>query len=201
MKTGDPYQSVNVPLNAMRALAAVGVLAGHLRALFFVDYQGAMGDPVAIGFYAATGVGHSAVVVFFVLSGYWVGGKLIGSVRAGEFTWFRYATARLVRLWVVLVPALALTAAADYLGTRLRPKASVYNATPAEYHGVATPDLHSHQGLGVALGNGAFLQDLRVPTFGSNAALWSLAYEFWFYAMFPLVLLALARHTSYSTLR
>ena len=34
-----------------------------------------------------------------------------------------------------------------------------------------------------------FLQTIRVPTFGTNGALWSLANEFWYYVLFPLVML------------
>ena len=57
----------------LRGLAAVAVLAGHVRGLFFVDF----GDLVAPGpfarlAYMATGLGHQAVVVFFVLSGFFI---------------------------------------------------------------------------------------------------------------------------------
>jgi peptidoglycan/LPS O-acetylase OafA/YrhL len=39
------------------------------------------------------------------------------------------------------------------------------------------------------LGNLVFLQTIRVPTFGSDFPLWSLANEFWYYVLFPCVAL------------
>jgi peptidoglycan/LPS O-acetylase OafA/YrhL len=40
-----------------------------------------------------------------------------------------------------------------------------------------------------------FLQVSVADTFGSDSALWSLAYEFWFYILFPLGIFAFARRT------
>ena len=40
------------------------------------------------------------------------------------------------------------------------------------------------------LGNALFLQGILTPTFGSNGPLWSLSYEFWYYVIFPLMVLA-----------
>jgi peptidoglycan/LPS O-acetylase OafA/YrhL len=51
--------------------------------------------------------------------------------------------------------------------------------------------------LGNFFGNLFFLQTIICPTFGSNAPLWSLANEFWYYVLFPVVLcagLAWTRH-------
>src|SRR5262249_48022606 len=45
----------------------------------------------------------------------------------------------------------------------------------------------------VALGNAAFLETIAVPTFGSDAPLWSLAYEFWYYVTFPVLVFAIMR--------
>ena len=39
------------------------------------------------------------------------------------------------------------------------------------------------------LGNLFFLQGIVSPSFGSNAALWSLSFEFWYYLTFPILLL------------
>jgi peptidoglycan/LPS O-acetylase OafA/YrhL len=39
--------------------------------------------------------------------------------------------------------------------------------------------------VSVFLGNLLFLQDLYVPSFGTNRPLWSLSCEFWYYLMFP----------------
>jgi peptidoglycan/LPS O-acetylase OafA/YrhL len=42
----------------------------------------------------------------------------------------------------------------------------------------------------VLVGNALFLQGILTPTFGSNGPLWSLSYEFWYYVLFPLIVLA-----------
>jgi peptidoglycan/LPS O-acetylase OafA/YrhL len=44
-----------------------------------------------------------------------------------------------------------------------------------------------------------FLQVMFGPPYGSNAVLWSLAYEFWFYILFPLGLFTLARKSQLRT--
>ena len=53
------------------------MVAEHARSLVFVDY-GELQSPGlwAKGFYFLTGFGHEAVMVFFVISGYLVGGKV-----------------------------------------------------------------------------------------------------------------------------
>jgi peptidoglycan/LPS O-acetylase OafA/YrhL len=40
-----------------------------------------------------------------------------------------------------------------------------------------------------ALGTVAFLQTIFVDLFGSNKAVWTLAYEFWYYILFPSIIL------------
>jgi peptidoglycan/LPS O-acetylase OafA/YrhL len=49
----------------------------------------------------------------------------------------------------------------------------------------------------VLVGNIAFLQGILVPPFGSNAPLWSLAYELWYYVAFPLFYFAAARSANW----
>jgi peptidoglycan/LPS O-acetylase OafA/YrhL len=43
----------------------------------------------------------------------------------------------------------------------------------------------------VFFGNLFFLQSIASPFFGSNGPLWSLSYEFWYYILFPVIVLAL----------
>jgi peptidoglycan/LPS O-acetylase OafA/YrhL len=48
---------------------------GHLRNAMLVDYAELVHPSIAIKiFYAITSFGHQAVMIFFVLSGYFVGG-------------------------------------------------------------------------------------------------------------------------------
>jgi peptidoglycan/LPS O-acetylase OafA/YrhL len=172
-------------LNWLRGLAAVSVLAGHVRGLFFNELP-----PTASLFrrlvYLVTGFGHQAVVVFFVLSGFFVGTSVVVTTREGTWSWKRFALRRFTRLYVVLLPALALTAAWDLLGTNLFGLHAVYSGhIDAPF--LTPPDVRVSLTLPVFLGNVAFLQDFAVVPFGSNGPLWSLSYEFWAYLTFPLL--------------
>lgn len=73
----------------------------------------------------------------------------------------------------------------------------VYQGLPADQLVLGGSILH-RWGISVALGNLVFLQSVRFKPFGSDYPLWSLSYEFWYYAAFPCVALALdrARRTS-----
>lgn len=174
-------------LDLLRGFAALAVCAGHLRAFLFVDF-GQVTSPGIFDrlFYFVTGLGHQAVVVFFVLSGYLVGGSVLSAYQCGRWSWPRYALRRLTRLWVVLLPALVLTLALDSLGCYLRP-AGYEGALNVLYNSGPSPD-HPVDLRGTTfLGNAFFLQTIRFNCFGTNGPLWSLANEFWYYALFPFI--------------
>jgi peptidoglycan/LPS O-acetylase OafA/YrhL len=169
---------------------------GHIRAIYFLDYANVSHSVWVQIAYGATGLGHAAVIVFFVLSGFWVGGGVLDKVRRNQFNVVEYVMKRLIRLWIVLVPALVLTAVLDLSGRLLFSSSAAYlGAHPSN---VLPIDLYETLTLKVALGNAVFLQHLLVPPFGTNTPLWSLAYEFWYYAMFPCAVIALG---SSATLR
>lgn len=170
-------------LDMIRGLAAVAVVLGHMRAFFMVDYAQTSHSLAIRGIYLLSGLHHQAVMVFFVLSGFLVGGSVVRQCRGGRFRWGPYLLRRLCRLWIVIVPALTLTVFWDVWGAQINPAAytGLYHTQLAS--GPATDyDLS----LSTGLGNIAFLQTILVPSFGSNGPLWSLANEFWYYILFPL---------------
>jgi peptidoglycan/LPS O-acetylase OafA/YrhL len=191
-----PATASNISVNVLRTVAAVLVVLSHARALFFRDFADVPHTPVTSAFYVVTGLGHQAVMVFFVLSGFWVGGSVIGAVRQGTFGWADYAIRRLSRLWVVVLPGILLTAGCAFATLHFFGNSDVAQGDPG-YHDVAAADLESRLGPVAALGNAFFLQGIHVPTYGSNGPLWSLSYEFWYYAMFPLLVLALLASRSW----
>ena len=184
----------SVALDAMRGAAALLVLLDHCKNLFFVDCAVAMktsAHPHLVSFfYAVASAGPQAVVIFLVLSGYLVGGSVLRATQADRWSWKGYLTQRLVRLWLVLLPALALCAGWDAARVGLTSSAA---STGAGSFASALA------GAGVTWtnfwGNVFFLQTLRTPTFGSDRVLWSLAAEFWYYLLFPLGFLAIRRGT------
>ena len=174
-------------LDLVRGTSALLVMLGHLRGFIFVDY----GDLERAGiltklFYFATGLGHQAVMVFFVLSGYFVGGSVVAGLRNGNFTWRGYAAVRLTRLWMVLIPALLLTLCMDLLGRQWNPGAYAGDLHASFMCGPQPGQPAAWDAL-TLLGNLLFVQTVAVPVFGSNGPLWSLANEFWYYLVFPLV--------------
>src|SRR5262249_2036554 len=175
----------SVSLDALRGIAALAVAFGHWRSAFFLaltQVHVRHGVPL-VAAYALTSLGHQAVIVFLVLSGYLVGGSVVRALRAARWSWSQYLTHRLVRLWIVLLPALALGFGWDWLGIH-------YLRAPLLYAGIGgnniTPDVLATSKPPVLLGNAVFLQTVIEPPFGSNVALWSLANEWWYYVLFPL---------------
>ena len=174
-------------LDLVRGVSALLVMLGHLRGFLFLDFAELDRAGVLTKFfYFATGLGHQAVMVFFVLSGYFVGGSVLSGLGNGRFTWRCYAASRLTRLWMVLIPALVLTLCFDLLGSHWNPGAYAGDLNARFMSGPTHIQPAAHDWL-TLLGNLCFVQNITVPVFGSNGPLWSLANEFWYYVMFPLV--------------
>lgn len=186
----------SVALDLLRGLAAVLVLVDHWRNMLFVDYL-MLTQPhwlLAAVPYLLTSAGHQAVVVFFVLSGCLVGGSVFRSLDEGRWSWRDYLLHRLVRLWIVLLPGLLLCVAWDLLGMHLNRAPLLYGGADYDHLISAVRPRISPQ---IFLGNLFFVGGLHVPTLGSDGALWSLAFEFWYYLLFPLGLLMLRKQTSW----
>lgn len=185
MKTQVHGTMASAHLDLIRGLAALAVLVYHVRYRFFLDFS----DVTAPGlttrlFYASTSFGHDAVMVFFVLSGLFISSSIRRDCALGRWAWSRYTSSRLIRLYVVLIPALGLTLLWDVAGTRLAGSHPIYSGAPQPWtHDFF--DVARRLQLEVLTGNLVFLQTIQVPPLGSNEPLWSLAYEFWYYLLFP----------------
>jgi peptidoglycan/LPS O-acetylase OafA/YrhL len=201
----DHRSNGSIHLDAIRGIAALAVFLGHGRPLFLrsgfstfvrTPNPNAWSTAHELALKPRTTIGHEAVIVFFVLSGYFVGGSVLKSMRDNSFRWSSYFLVRLTRLWVVLLPALLLGFAVDSLGMHLlgRDALSIY-AGPSGAE--VLPGLVHRLTIACMLGNVFFLQDTFVRPFGTNVALWSLACEFWYYALFPLILVLFRRGGSF----
>ncbi len=137
-------------------------------------------------------------MVFFVLSGFLVGGSVIRGRMEDRWSWSLYLINRLTRLWVVLIPALILGSIWDHSGIHIFGVAGIYGGH-AQANVGRVPVL-PRLSASVMLGNALFLQGIYAPTFGSNGPLWSLSNEFWYYLLFPLMVPAfLLRKFDWST--
>jgi peptidoglycan/LPS O-acetylase OafA/YrhL len=191
-----PFTSTNASalLDLVRAIAALLVCFEHWRNLLYVDYRQIAAHRTLFAVpYVMMGAGHQAVVIFFVLSGYLISGSIFRLTQRGEWSWKLYLTHRIVRLWIVLIPALVLGALLDNLGVRLHLAPALYaGQTGTHMLGDIANLLHPR----IFLGNLVFVQTILVPTFGSNGPMWSLANEFWYYVLFPCAFLALRKGTT-----
>ncbi len=70
--------------------------------------------------------------------------------------------------------------------------ASGARSTTAPCTSSMSPSVALRSTVPVFLGNFFYLQSFISPVFGSNGPLWSLSYEFWYYIVFPALVLAAA---------
>lgn len=179
-----------VVLDLLRGIAAMLVLFSHARASIFLDYgQTESSSWLVRGWYFLTGLSGEAVLLFFVLSGFFIGKSVLEAIRRRRWSWRWYFLQRCTRLEIVLIPALVLTFMLDYAGLH-------YAACPGVYSPDAPARLAAASNAGQSgwtgfVGNVLFLQTILVKPYGSNGALWSLANEFWYYMAFPFLAVAI----------
>jgi peptidoglycan/LPS O-acetylase OafA/YrhL len=144
-------------LDLVRGLAAIEVMLFHVRGTAFELSKFPPSQKlIGILFFGPMYFGREAVFLFFLLSGFLVGGQIIRNLERGCFDLQRYAIDRCVRIFLPLFPACILTAGV-----------SIYLGTP----------FTGWQLIGNAIG----LNGVLVDTMPNNPPLWSLAYEIWFY--------------------
>ncbi len=177
-------------LELCRWAGALLVLAVHATN-GFVSLSDIMSAPHAAPvygwwFFATFELGHQAVIGFFVMSGYLVGGAALANIRKGKDFLREYFIHRFARIYVVVVPALIFTFLADATGRNLLSEPAYYD----------NPAFRGHYGADIFAANLLNLQEIFCPYFGTNSPLWSLACELWYYITFPLLALPFARNYS-----
>jgi peptidoglycan/LPS O-acetylase OafA/YrhL len=119
--------------------------------------------------------GYEAVMVFFVLSGYFISSSVYKLINNNKWSWKTYFINRITRLWVVLIPALFLSVFWGLFQVYLFNKVEVLETLET----------------GTFIGNLFFLQGILFENYGLNGPLWSLSYEFWYYILFPCLVLVI----------
>jgi peptidoglycan/LPS O-acetylase OafA/YrhL len=171
-------------LDLSRWGAAFLVVTGHVRSFMFRPYETqAHVSALEKAFYFMTGFGHSAVMVFFVMSGFLVGGKVLERLALGTFSWRKYATDRGSRIYAVYAAALLLGAALDYFGYHDANRFGLYDLTFPGTLFVVDHNFHASLTPAVFGVNLIMCQTIFGPVLGSNGPLWSLANEFWYYVL------------------
>jgi peptidoglycan/LPS O-acetylase OafA/YrhL len=165
--------ALSVYLDLVRATAALLVLLYHASNN---EFGGAW---LQRGF---SHTGTPGVIIFFVLSGF----VISWAVATKEKTFRVFIVNRLARLWSVAVPALALTFAADQIGSAIYPQ--IYAAID-DWPGLMVHPF-AHLAMSGVFLNQIWFLDVR-PL--SNNPFWSLCYEWWYYAAFGAVVLIRGR--------
>lgn len=145
-------------LDALRFIAAFMVLLSHARNTFFpafADLPVGQQNIFTMTFTMFCRMGHEAVVIFFVLSGFLVGGRGIERISDGTMNVKSYAIDRFSRIYPPLVAAVLF-----YYITSL-----CISDTPFQWS--------------TAIGNLFNLQGICCKSLVSP--FWSLSYEVWFY--------------------
>jgi peptidoglycan/LPS O-acetylase OafA/YrhL len=172
-------------LNASRWWAAFFVAAHHVRHIVIADAADvSLGSAFVKIFYFITGLGTQAVMVFFVVSGYLVGGTAIARFRTSGFDIGSYAASRTSRIYTVLVPALLVGGGLDWIGLHFFNGSELYTNGAHDARIAGFFSIAGNLDLPTFLGNLFMLENIVTPHLGTNSPLWSLVYEWWYYGMF-----------------
>jgi len=141
-------------------VSALAVFFAHVRGASFVQFAelpATQQIPLTMIFFGLTRLAQEAVLIFFVLSGFLVGGQIISRIGNDTFDICDYAADRLSRILLPLVPACLITVAVNIF---------IYDE-PLD--------------IGGTLGNMVGLNGVIFDTLPHNTSLWTLAFEIWFY--------------------
>jgi peptidoglycan/LPS O-acetylase OafA/YrhL len=171
-------------LDLARFGAALLVTFGHVRSLYFDSITKVQDAGIATkAFYLVTSLQHEAVVLFFVISGFFVGGAAHRSLSEKRFRLVPYLAARFSRIYIVFVPALLLGGALTLGGLSTFPDTRFYSERPLFPSNFdpawSWSDIPCHV---------ACLQGLICKGTSFNPPLWSIGYEWPLYLMAPLLI-------------
>ncbi len=156
-------------LDPIRAIAALLVLLVHARSVMFVTYDNLIPESQTLFtqiFYFICSLGGFAVCLFYILSGFLVGGSTIHKIRENNVDPRRFFLNRLFRIGVPLTGALCLIAVTNGL-------------------------IGQNTSIVQLLGQYTGLQGLVFRDYGG--VFWTLPYEIWFYALLFSLLIFIGR--------
>jgi len=149
----------SVYLDLVRFTAAVLVYLWHSNQRYLTE-----------AILPASDFGHSAVIVFFVLSGFVI--AFITDTKESKLS--EFAASRFSRVYSVALPAIVITLVLDSIGRVLVPSIYVY---PYD-------QFFARIAGSVLMANEVWL--ISITSF-SNVPYWSICYEWWYYVTFAMV--------------
>lgn len=158
-------------LESLRGISALIVLFSHCFQAFIAPFDQTMYSIIRL-------LGQSAVMMFFVLSGFLIGHSIQKNRQHfGQFNLHFYIQQRCKRILPPFVFTLVLTTFLYYLtpyffASENRTFLYDFGLMIRSEYAISFTDF---------LGTSFFLNGFLTPTVSANAALWSLSYEVWFY--------------------
>ncbi|MGZ3411894.1 MAG: acyltransferase family protein [Xanthobacteraceae bacterium] len=173
-------------LDLIRFSGALLVLFGHARGLLLEGIDSVEHPNTLIrAIYFASGLQHEGVVMFFVVSGFLVGGSAWRMIGEGRFLFERYFINRFVRIYLVYAPALLFVALVTLIGNEFFLDTRFYGVRPlfpsAIVDGWTWDQIPCHL---------VALQGMLCAPWGADPPLWSLGYEWAFYLIAPPIMFA-----------
>ena len=179
-------------LNGIRGLAALYVLIGHARWLLWEGYiEGYLLHPqsynqaskILVSLLAFFGIGHVAVILFFVLSGFVIHYSIIKREK-NKLDILDYFKRRFLRIYPPLLFCMLLTLVLDLTGKYIYGYSIYFQSTPVP---LINENIISNLNWITAIGNLLMVQGIYTHVWGTNGPLWSLMYEWWFYMLYPCI--------------
>jgi peptidoglycan/LPS O-acetylase OafA/YrhL len=174
-------------LDLIRFSAALLVLLGHARGLLLESFARVeQPNPLLRLFYLVSGLQHEGVVMFFIVSGFLVGGSVWRLIAQARFDVGAYLINRFARIYLVFIPALLLALVLDIAGRQFLADGRFYGVRPLLPANIFAEWWWSQIPCHVAA-----LQGLICLPWGVNPPLWSLGYEWGLYLIAPAIFGAL----------
>jgi peptidoglycan/LPS O-acetylase OafA/YrhL len=185
---GAPILTAN--LDHLRWMAAAMVVVQHCRGFILKDYSPGGGAAAKL-MYVLTGFSHQAVVIFFVISGYLVGGKVLRLLkrRPTDAEARRFLVDRFSRIFIVLWPALALAG----IIALVAPDALVLRT---DTWAIGVGNVRADTTGPTWAAASVLLNEMAAASPGWDNPLWSLAFEWTYYMIAAGFLFAFARRRS-----
>jgi peptidoglycan/LPS O-acetylase OafA/YrhL len=126
-----------------------------------------------------TSLAMESVAIFFLISGFLVGGQIWRNVCSDTFQWKRFLVDRLTRLWIVLIPGLIISGVVANL---IKHNFNSLKFSSADFSTIGC--------------NLIFMMPTRCQPYASNESLWTLGYEFYFYLLFVFSVMLFKKNSS-----
>src|SRR5271165_5749528 len=184
-----PQRARLADIDVFRGIAALAVAAMHTREITWVGFReswklhsGLHASPDALLGYLTFPLlwGSIGVPIFFVLSGYCIHrSQARARARTGSFQLSpaNFFLRRFFRIYPVFVGAMLFTLLCDSVSRHYCPNNARLGDT----------------GIGAFLANTFAIQGITRLNYGTDTALWTLSIEVQFYALYPLLLVAMRR--------